>query len=74
MYTMEDARGQGKALTNYQVYLDGNLVEIKVKSLKSMALSSHESKFAAIVGGTSEAFFMKQIEEFLLEGTVAITV
>ena len=61
-----------KSLTSYQVYLDGNLIESKVRSQKSIALSSGESEFVAIFGGASEASFMKQIAEFLLEEVAQI--
>ena len=61
-----------KSLTSYQLYLDGNLVESKVRSQKSIALSSGESEFVAIVGGASEAIFMKQIGEFLMEVKINI--
>ena len=61
-----------KSLTSYQLYLDGCLIESKVRSQKSIALSSGESEFVAIVGGASEAFFTKQIAEFLLGALVRI--
>ena len=61
-----------KSLTSYQMYLDGCLIESKVRSQKSIALSSGESEFVAIVGGASEAFFTKQMAEFLLSALVQI--
>ena len=65
-------RESRKSLTSYQVYLDGNLMESKVRRQKSIALSSGESEFVAIIGGASEAFFMKQIAKFLLEEVTQI--
>ena len=43
-----------KSTTSMQVFIDGNLIDSKVRSQKAIALSSGESEFMALVAGCSE--------------------
>ena len=43
-----------KSLSCLHIFLDGCLIESKVRSQKSMALSSGEAEFTAIMAGCSE--------------------
>ena len=43
-----------KSLSCFRVFLDGRLIESKVRSQKSIALSSGEAEFTAIMAGCSE--------------------
>ena len=55
-----------KSLSCHQIFLDGNLLESKVRSQKSISLSSGEAEFVAIVGGCSEAMFLRNLLKFML--------
>ena len=50
-----------KSISCRHIFLDGNLLESKVSSQKSIALSSGKSEFVAIVGGCSEAMFIRHL-------------
>ena len=45
--------------------MDGNLIEAKVRGQRSIALSSGESEYLAMVSGSSEGMFLRHIWEFL---------
>lgn len=47
-----------RSVSSVQIYLDGNLMESYVRCQKSIALSSGESEYIAMVGGVSEALFI----------------
>ena len=55
-----------KSTTSFQVFLDGSLIESKVRSQKSIALSSGESEFVAMVGGSSEGMLVKHLVKFAI--------
>ena len=50
-----------KSITSFQVFLDGNLMESRVRSQKSISLSSGESKYVAMVSGCSEGLFLRHV-------------
>ena len=54
-----------KSTTSYQIYMDGNLIQAKVRGQRSIALSSGESEYVAMVSGSSEGMFVRHIWEFL---------
>ena len=54
-----------KSISCHRIFLDGNLLESKVRGQKSIALSSGESEFVAIVGGCSEAMFIRHLWHFM---------
>ena len=54
-----------KSLTCFHIFLDGCLIESKVQSQKAIAFSSGEAEFTAVVGGCSEALFVKRVVEFM---------
>ena len=55
-----------KSATSFQVFVDGNLIESRVRCQKAIALSSGESEFVAMVGGSSEGLLAKHLMKFLL--------
>ena len=50
-----------KSTTSMQLYLDGNLIDSKVRSQKAIALSSGESEFMALVSGCSEGMLLRRL-------------
>ena len=61
-------RHDRKSTTSFQILLDGNLMESRVRSQKSISLSSGEAEFVAMVGGCSDGMlirhlWMKMVEE-----------
>ena len=50
-----------KSTTSMQVFIDGNLIESKVRSQKAIALSSGESEFMALVAGCSEGMLVRHL-------------
>ena len=56
-----------KSITSFQIFVDGNLIESRVRTQKSISLSSGESEFVAMVGGSSEGMFVKHVMSFMLE-------
>ena len=56
-----------RSVSSVQIYLDGNLMESYVRCQKSIALSSGEREYIAMVGGVSEAMFIQHCWEFLTE-------
>ena len=55
-----------KSTTSFQVFVDGNLIESRVRCQKAIALSSGESEFVAMIGGSSEGLLAKHLMKFLL--------
>ena len=50
-----------KSTSSFQIFIDGNLVESKVRSQKAISLSSGESEFVAMVAGCSEGLLIKYL-------------
>ena len=50
-----------KSTSSFQTFIDGNLVEPKVRAQKSIALSSGESEFVAMVAGSSEGLLVRRL-------------
>ena len=50
-----------KSTGSFQIFIDGNLVESKVRAQKSIALSSGESEFVAMVAGSSEGLLVRRL-------------
>ena len=50
-----------KSTTSMQLYLDGNLIDSKVRSQKAIALSSGESEFMALLAGCSEGMLLRHL-------------
>ena len=56
-----------RSRTSIQVYVAGSMVASYVRSQRSIALSSGESEFIALVGGSSEALYIAECFRFLVE-------
>ena len=54
-----------KSRTSLQLYVSGSLVGSAVRSQRSIALSSGESEFVALVAGACEALYLKDCLSFL---------
>ena len=54
-----------KSITSFQVFLDGDLMESRVRSQKSISLSSGESEYVAMVSGCSEGLFLRRVWSFI---------
>ena len=50
-----------KSTSSFQIFIDGNLVESKVRSQKAISLSSGEAEFVAMVAGCSEGLLIKHL-------------
>ena len=50
-----------KSTTSFQLFLDGNLMESKVRTQKAISLSSGESEFVAMVAGCSEGMLIRHL-------------
>ena len=50
-----------KSTTSYQIYMDGNLIEAKLRGQRSIALSSGESEYVAMVSGSSKGMFLRHM-------------
>lgn len=50
-----------KSAKSFQVFLDGNLMESRVRGQKSVSLSSTESEFVAMVGGCSDGLLVRHL-------------
>ena len=61
-----------KSVSCTHCFMDGNLIESRVRSQKSIALSSGESEFVAIVSGCSEALFLRHLAHFMGYGVAKI--
>ena len=54
-------RNDRKSTTSFQIFIDGNLMESRVRTQKSVALSSGESEFVAVVAGCSDGLLIKHL-------------
>ena len=54
-------RNDRKSATSFQIFTDGNLMELRVRTQKSLALSSGESKFVAVVAGCSDGLLIRHL-------------
>ena len=50
-----------RSTTSFQIFIDGNLMESRVRSQKALALSSGESEFVAIVAGCSDGMLIRHL-------------
>ena len=50
-----------RSTTSFQIFIDGNLMEPRVRSQKAIALSSGESEFVAIVAGCSDGLLIRHL-------------
>ena len=57
-----------RSRTSAQLYVGGSLVSSFVRSQRSVALSSGESEFVALVGGAAEAIYLADCIRFLVGG------
>ena len=55
-----------RSRSSIQLYLGGSLLASLVRTQRSVALSSGESEFIAMVGGGTEAVYLKECLEFLV--------
>ena len=51
-------RDDRKSTTSFQVFIDGNLIESRVRTQKAISLSSGESEFVAVVAGCSDGMLI----------------
>ncbi|OLQ07454.1 Retrovirus-related Pol polyprotein from transposon TNT 1-94 [Symbiodinium microadriaticum] len=56
-----------RSRTSIQIFVAGSMVASFVRSQRSIALSSGESEFIAVVGGSSEALYIADCLRFLVE-------
>ena len=63
-------RDTRRSVSSVQLYLNGCLMESNVRCQRSIALSSGESEYVAMVGGCSEGLFLKHCWQFLTEEDV----
>ena len=61
-----------KSITSFQVFLDGNLMESRVRRQKRISFSSGESEYVAMVSGCSEVFFPRHVRSFMKGHTPAL--
>ena len=54
-------RNDRKSTTSFQIFIDGNLMESRARAQKSVALSSGESEFVAVVAGCSDGLLIKHL-------------
>ena len=50
-----------RSTTSFQIFIDGNLMESRVRSQKATVLSSGESEFVAIVAGCSDGMLIRHL-------------
>ena len=60
-------RDTRRSVSSVQLYLNGCLMESYVRCQRSIALSSGESEYVAMVGGCSKGLFLKHCWRFLTE-------
>ena len=63
-----------KSRTSIQLYAGGSLIGSMVRSQKSVALSSGESEFIALVGGAAEGLYVVEVFKFLLGPASSVAV
>ena len=56
-----------RSRSSVQLYVGGSLVASMVRSQRSIALSSGESEFIALVGGSGEMIYLKECLQFLVK-------
>ena len=54
-------RNDRKSASSFQILLDGNLMESRVRSQKSISLSSGEAEFVSMVGGCSDGLLVRHL-------------
>ena len=54
-------RDDRKSTSSFQIYIDGNLIESRVRSQKAIALSSGEAEFVSVVAGCSDGMLIKHL-------------
>ena len=54
-------RNDRKSTSSFQILLDGNLMESRVRSQKSISLSSGEAEFVSMVGGSSDGLLIRHL-------------
>ena len=59
-------RNDRKSTSSFHLYLDGNLLESRVRSQRAIALRSGESEFVAMVSGSSDGMLAKHLIEFTI--------
>ena len=60
-------RNDRRSTTSFQVFIDGNLMESRVRAQKAISLSSGESEFVAVVAGSSDGMLIKHLWEKITE-------
>ena len=55
------SREDRKSTSSFQIYIDGNLIESRVRSQKAIALSSGEAEFVSVVAGCSDGMLIKHL-------------
>ena len=60
-------RNDRRSTTSFQVFIDGNLMESRVRAQKAISLSSGESEFVAVVAGSSDGLLIKHLWEKVTE-------
>ncbi|CAE7944736.1 unnamed protein product, partial [Symbiodinium sp. KB8] len=63
-----------RSRSSMQYYVAGSLVGSAVRTQKSIALSSAESEFIAILGGACEALYLKDCLGYLANGEIEIEI
>ena len=63
-----------KSTTSFQIFLDGNLMESKVRAQKAISLSSGESEFVAMVGGCSDGLLIRHLWNKITGGNCVMKV
>ena len=58
-----------RSRTSIQIWIGGSLAVTFVRSQRAMAMSSGESEFIAMVGGSAEALYIGECLKFLVEGS-----
>ena len=70
MLTTQGTKNDRRSTSSFQIFVDGNLVESRVRAQKAIALSSGESEFVAIVAGCSEGLlgeaFVEQVDRTIM--------
>ena len=54
-------RNDRRSTTSFQVFIDGNLMESRVRAQKAISLSFGESEFVAVVAGSSDGLLIKHL-------------
>ena len=54
-------RNDRRSATSFQIFIDGNPMEPRVRVQKAIALPSGESEFAALVAGCSDGLLIRRL-------------